>query len=448
MGTSARRVSYERRIRLWLAGLAMPTLGLAGGLVREHGGSWPGTVAAVAGLGVCLGLASAYFYEQLVRPLQTLANVVAALREDDFSFRARGARRGDALGDLALEVNALAGTMQGQRLAAQDALTMVERVMTAMPSPVLAFDPEGRLRLVNLAAEESFGVERASALGGGAAARGRGELLGLEDEGMYSPAAGGSRWSVRRTTFRLHGVPHTLLVLTDVAAALREEERVAWQRLIRVLSHEVNNSLTPIKSIAGSLRTRLPAISASLETMSNQAEFQRGLTVIEERAASLNRFLQAYQELTRLPSPRMRRMGFDAMVGKAVELETRLRVRVEPGPSVALIGDPDQLEQLVINLIRNAVEAALSADAAGDETAAVTVWWTTAGTSVVLAVRDNGPGLTNPANLFVPFYTTKPSGSGIGLVLAQQIAAAHRGVVSLSNNRDGAGCTAELRLPL
>jgi nitrogen fixation/metabolism regulation signal transduction histidine kinase len=444
LGSSRRRIGYERRIRVWVAVLTLPSVVCTSLFVFGQTASLTLALASAAALAFVFLVAATYFFDQLIRPLQTLANVVAALREDDFSFRARGARRGDALGDLALEINALAGTLQTQRASARDALTLAERVMTSMQSPVLAFDVGGALRLLNPAAEIAFHLTRRLALGRAAADLGIEDLLQIPDEELYSTPSGpfrqASRYSVRRTTFRLHGVPHTLLVLSDVAAALREEERVAWQRLIRVLSHEINNSLTPIKSLAGSLRTRLDTL--------NPADLHRGLTVIEERAASLNRFLQAYQQLTRLPAPAPKTLRLRPLLEQAAHLETRLPVLLHPGPAgspdAQIFADPDQLQQLLINLIRNGVEAALAGNEAEPQ---VAVSWTVTPSTVAIQIRDNGPGLLDPANLFVPFYTTKPEGSGIGLVLAQQIASAHRGSVTLTNRSDRPGCIAELRLP-
>ncbi len=412
------------------------------------------SITSVLAFAIVWAFASAYLFDQLVRPLQTLANVVAALREDDFSFRARGARRGDSLGDLALEINSLAGTLQHQRASARDAVTLVEQVLTSMQSPVLAFGPTGNLRLLNKAAELAFGLTRRSAIGRSAADMDLAALLALGDEEIYSPSGHGSaafahatRWSARRTAFRLYGVPHTLIVLSDVAAALREEERVAWQRLIRVLSHEINNSLTPIKSIAGSLRSRL-SMSEPDSNPDSTSDFERGLMIIEDRAASLNRFLQAYQQLTRLPAPQFKPIVLRDLLEQVVALETRLPILLEHGSPVVLDADADQLQQLLINLLRNAVEAALARDAPQDSEPQVLLKWTSISDQVALQIVDNGPGLTNPANLFVPFYTTKPEGSGIGLVLAQQIATAHRGTLTLSNRGDAPGCIAELRLPL
>ena len=449
LGPTRRRLKYEHRIRLWLTAFTLPMVVGAALLGYQQSRSLLISIAAAASVVIICAIVCAYFFEQLIRPLQTLSNVVSALREDDFSFRARGASRGDSLGDLALEINALASTLQSQRSAARDALTLVERVMTSMQSPVLAFDSAGHLRLLNPAAQQAFHLERQRSIGISANQLQLHTLLASEDEGLYAGAnplvehaSVAVRWSVRRTTFRLQGVPHTLFVLSDVAAALREEERIAWHRLIRVLSHEINNSLTPIKSIAGSLRTRLPAPP----NPGVNDDMYRGLTVIEERAASLNRFLQAYQQLMRLPVPQLRFISLAPLVEQVTHLETRLPVSLHPGPSIHLRADADQLQQLLINLIRNAVEAALSStDVATPE---VSVTWSTTSTSAILQVRDNGMGLMNPANLFVPFYTTKPEGSGIGLVLAQQIATAHRGSVTLYNNPDAIGCIAELRLPL
>lgn len=469
-GRSPRRLPFERRLRLWLAALTTPTLALAALLVYQHTGSRLLALFALLPLSLAALVAAAALFDQITRPLQTLSNVVAALREDDFSFRARGARRGDSLGDLALEINALAGTLQHQRSSALDALTLVERVLTSMPSPVLAFDRESRLRLLNPAAARAFHLPEREALGRLAPELHIEALLELPDQGLYNPdlAAGtpgalatpheAIRWSVRRTTFRLHGVPHTLFVLADVSSALRQEERLAWQRLIRVLGHEINNSLTPIKSIAGSLRSRLPALSQTAHSPDGaggtepQPELDRGLAIIEDRADSLNRFLQAYQRLSRLPAPALRPSSLAPLAQRVVSLETRLAIHILPSPNLTLLADPDQLQQLLINLLRNAVDAALtpqtqpkSAIPGGPE---VTLSWTAAAATATLLILDNGPGLTNPANLFVPFYTTKPGGSGIGLVLAQQIASAHRGTLTLTNRPNQAGCQAEIRLPL
>jgi two-component system, NtrC family, nitrogen regulation sensor histidine kinase NtrY len=445
LGRSGRRLGFERRLRLWLYLLGLPMAVLCWLLL------WRYSVEPLEQCLVLLALVLGWMFavsllmEQITRPLQTLANVVAALREDDYSFRARGGLRNDAIGDLALEVNRLASMLQGQRAGALEAMALVERVMRSMQSPVLAFDPEGRLRLLNVAGEQAFGLRVQTALGSSALELKLEGLLNVGDDDVISLSRGQqpARWVVKRTTFRLRGVPHTLLVLSDVSAALREEERLAWERLIRVLGHEINNSLTPIKSIAGSLRGRL----AGLKDVSG--DFERGLEVIENRSESLNRFLQAYRQLMGLPAPKLGEVSLATLVERVAQLERRVDVNVTGTADVVLQADGDHIEQALINLVRNAADAALSPDAINRDAPQVEISWHVVGADVVVAVFDNGPGLTNAGNLFVPFYTTKPGGTGIGLVLAQQIAQAHRGSVQLANRTDGqAGCRADLRLPL
>jgi len=448
LGKLGRRLSFERRLRLWLYLLGLPMAVLCWLLLQRY------LVEPLEQCLILLGLALAWVFavsllmEQITRPLQTLANVVAALSEDDYSFRARGGQKNDAVGELALEVNRLAGTLQGQRARALEAMALVERVMRSMESPVLAFDPEGRLRMLNAAGERAFGLRGQTALGQSAAELTLDELLSVGDDDVTSLGSGQQsvRWVVKRTSFRLRGVPHTLLVLSDVSAALREEERLAWERLIRVLGHEINNSLTPIKSIAGSLRGRL----AAFKGVSNEkADFERGLEVIENRSESLNRFLQAYRQLMGLPAPKLGAASLAALVERVAQLERRVIVTVIPAPDLMLQVDADHIEQALINLVRNAADAALSPDAIDGRAPRVEISWQVAGAEVIVGVLDNGPGLTNAGNLFVPFYTTKPGGTGIGLVLAQQIAQAHRGSVQLANRTDGlTGCRADLRLPL
>jgi two-component system nitrogen regulation sensor histidine kinase NtrY len=448
LARSRRRISFERRLRLWLYLLGLPLLVLCWVLLRQR--SVEPLTQTIALLAVAAGWAFAIslLTEQITRPLQTLANVVAALREDDYSFRARGGRRNDALGDLALEINALAGMLQGQRAGALEAMALVERVMRSMQSPVLAFDPQGELKLLNSAAERAFGVRTQTALGRSAEQLNLHQLMDVADDDVITlgSAQQSARWVVKRTSFRLRGVPHSLFVLSDVSAALREEERLAWERLIRVLGHEINNSLTPIKSIASSLRGRLGALTVVSD---ESGDFKRGLEVIENRSESLNRFLQAYRQLMGLPAPRLGPVSLATLVQRVVQLETRVAVVVESVADVTLQVDADHIEQALINLLRNAAEATLSPDANNSGIPKVEISWELAAAEVIISIYDSGPGLTNAGNLFVPFYTTKPGGTGIGLVLAQQIAQAHRGSVQLANRADGqSGCRAELRLPL
>ncbi|MGA3032267.1 MAG: ATP-binding protein [Terracidiphilus sp.] len=389
---------------------------------------------------IYLALCAAAFVEGLVRPLQTLSNVVASLREGDYSFRARGATSQDALGELAGEINALADLLQRQRVRSLEATALLARVLEVMHAPVFAFDREHRLQLINTAGLKLLGRSMVRCLGHSANELGLDGLLAAPDQSIRPFGATAARWMLRKAVFRQDGAPHTLLVLADVSVPLQEEEHAAWKRLIRVLGHELSNSLAPIKSIAGSLLARVDSLDAD---QAASHDFRRGLAVVESRADALHRFVQSYRLLAQLPPPRLRPVLLGPLMERVVLLEQRLPVRLESGPSVVLDADPDQLEQMLINLLSNAVEASLSNGAQP-----VSASWAAAGTNVHIVIADRGLGIANPENLFVPFYTTKPAGSGIGLALAQQIARAHGGEISLVNREDSDGARAIIRLPL
>ncbi len=380
--------------------------------------------------------------DRVVRPLQTIANMLAALREGDYSIRARGgARTDDALALALFEVNLLGEMLRAQRLGALEATALLRTVMAEIDVAIFAFDEQQQLRLVNRGGERLLGQPAERLLGRTAATLGLADCLHDAPERTLDIAfpGGTGRWQLRRGTFRQDGRPHQLLVLSDLSKALRDEERLAWQRLIRVLGHEINNSLTPIKSIAGSLRRLLarPTLPADW-----REDLESGLAIIESRSESLSRLMAAYALLARLPNPQPRPVDVERWVRRVAQLETRLAVHVIPGPPLVIEADGDQLDQLLINLVRNAVDAALETNGG------VSLGWTRTGNTLEVWVRDDGLGLADTTNLFVPFFTTKPSGSGIGLALSRQIAEAHGGTLTLENRRDARGCEARLRLPI
>jgi nitrogen fixation/metabolism regulation signal transduction histidine kinase len=374
-------------------------------------------------------------------PLQTISNLLAAIREGDYSIRARGGRREDALGEVIIELNALGENLRQQRLAALEATALLSKVMTEIDVAVFTFDGTQKLRLVNRAGERLLGKPSERLLNCDALDLGLADCLQGESfrtmEIMLPGGAG--RWGLRRTTFREHGMPHTLVVLTDLSRALREEEREAWQRLLRVLAHELNNSLAPIKSIAGTMTGML---KRQPRTPDWELDMQRGLEVISSRTEALNRFVGAYTQLARLPQPRLGPVEIGTWIQRVARLETRLKVLVDPGPAMTIQADGDLLDQLLINLVRNAVDAAL------ETKGGVRLTWSRTISGLEVLVEDEGAGLSNSANLFVPFFTTKKSGSGIGLVLSRQIAEAHGGSIMLENRKDAQGCRARLRLPI
>lgn len=434
-------LTHDRRVWLMALGAGLPGTAIA--LILLWRGDFSSKVQWTLTLfivGLWWGVSVA-LRDRVVYPLQTLSNLLAALREQDFSIRARGQRRNDPLGEVLLELNALADTLREQRLGALEATSLLRTVMEEIPVAVFAFDPDRRLRVVNRAGERLLARPIERLLGRTADELGLAQCLTMSGPTSASLTfpGGTGRWEVRSGHFRQGGIPLELLVMTDVSRSLRDQERQAWQRLIRVIGHEINNSLAPIKSIANSLE-RLVVRDPKPDDW--EADMRDGLQVIGGRADSLGRFTAAYAQLARLPAPAIEAVPLPALVARVAGLERRLPVRVDSGPQVTVNADAAQLEQLLINLVRNAADAALVTGGA------VHVGWGLADGRVRVWVDDQGPGVSNPANLFVPFFTTKPGGSGIGLVLCRQIAEAHGGTVTLDNRRPGPGCRAELVLPL
>jgi two-component system nitrogen regulation sensor histidine kinase NtrY len=378
--------------------------------------------------------------ERFAYAMRTLANLLGALRDGDFSFRLRMDDAG-SLGEVYSQINEMAETLHEQRLGAMEATALLQKVISEIDVAIFAFDAGGTLRLINKAGEQLVRLSAAEAVGETAGHLGLAPYLegpaATVTRAMIAGVSG--QWSVRRGDFRESGQPHQLLVLSDISRPLREEELHAWQRLVRVLGHEINNSLTPVRSLSSSL---LMLVEREPLPDDWREDLRSGLNVISNRCEALNRFTGAYARLARLPAPKMQSVSVREWIERVVRLEQRLDVRLKKGPDVTIQADPDQLEQMLINMLRNAVDASL------ERNGGVTLEWRLAQSGVEIVIEDEGHGISNPTNLFVPFFTTKPGGSGIGLFLSRQIAEAHGGSVSLRNRTSAPGCVASIILPL
>jgi len=434
-------ILYERRILL--LALAAGLAGTVAALILLWTGDFSANLRWTLTIVITVAWLSFAFSAQshVTFPLRTLSNLLAALREGDFSIRARGANREDALGEVLWEVNALSDTLRKQRLGAVEATALLRKVMEEIDVAVFAFDGAGCLRLVNRAGERILNSTQDLLLGRDAGELGLSDCLEGETPRIAQidfPGKSG-RWEIHRGSFREAGWPHQLLVISDLSRALRDEERQAWQRLIRVIGHELNNSLAPIKSVAENLESVMGRAQRQPDW---EDDMRSGLSIIAARSDGLARFMNAYARLAKLPPPVFQPMDVGAWVRRVAALELRMHVTVESGPDLSIQADPDQLEQLLINLLHNAVDAALETGGG------VRVGWAREDGSLDVWVQDDGPGIPSPANLFVPFFTTKQGGSGIGLVLCRQIAEAHAGSISLENREMKPGSEARLRLPL
>jgi two-component system, NtrC family, nitrogen regulation sensor histidine kinase NtrY len=436
---------YERHILAWalMTGLVGSVLCLVFVWQSDLTTSTRVTLSMLvlcAWLGCAFGLRS-----KVAFPLRTLSNLLGALREGDYSLRARGACRDDAMGEVMWEVNALGLALREQRLGEMEATALLRRVMAQIEVAVFGFDADQRLRLINENGKRLLGQSEEQSLGRPAVELGLAQCLeGATPRVVDLMLPGGvGRWELRRGRYRDKGVSHEILFLSDLTRTLHEEERLAWKRLIQILRHEINNSLTPIQSVAQSLRT---LVDREPRPKDWREDLRGGLEIIAERSEELGRFIASYSRLTRLPDPSLQEMDVAAWVQHVVALETRMKVPMRAGPDVALQADRGQLEQLLINVLANAVEASLQSSPKGD--GHVEVGWHTDDRQFHLWVDDDGPGFDQTKDPFVPFYTTKPKGSGIGLALSRQIAEAHGGYLTLENHRDGPGCRASLRLPV
>jgi len=432
-------LSHDRRVLVLALAGGAPAVVLVALFLRPQ--PWPLTVRLAVGLAIVVVWLGAALLAQrhVARPLQTISNLLAALREGDFSIRARTGGGSDPLEHVMFEINTLADTLRGQRLGAQEATALLHAVMAEIDVAIFAFDGRHRLVLVNRYGARLLGATDTDLVG--RPADGLGLQSALDTPGTLQDltfAGGAGRWEVRRTRFFQGGSPHHLLALSDLSQPLREQEREAWRRLIRVIGHELNNSLAPIKSIAGSLESLLGRDPLPGDW---RDDMTHGLGIIAARSDALGRFTSAYARLARLPPPSRVRTELAPLLRRVGSLESRRPIALVEGPAVVIDADADQLEQLLINVTRNAVDAALETGGA------VSAGWTVQEEWIEIRVDDEGPGLPSTGNLFVPFFTTKPGGSGIGLALSRQIAEAHGGTLTLENRTDRRGTRATLRLP-
>jgi two-component system, NtrC family, nitrogen regulation sensor histidine kinase NtrY len=433
-------IAFQNRLALIALGSGLPATAIAVWFAWTYGPTPELRVIFVLLLlGFWIGCAL-MVRRRLIFPLQTLANLIEAVRCGDYTLRGRRAAPGDTLGEVVREINNLGATLQKQRLESLEAAALVHTVLEELDAAVLTFDDSSRLKLLNRAAADLLGRSPESLLGRTAREMGVEDLLTRESPAVVSLSLGGrtGRFEVRTRSFRENGAPHTLLMVSDLSRALRDEERRAWQRLIRVIGHEINNSLTPIKSLAGTLRDML----GKKPDPASDGEVLEGLSLIGDRAGSLTRFVATYSQLARVPAPTKQPVSINTLLHRLVALEAFTGVRVEAPFETVVPADAGQLEQALINLMKNAVEAAEN----GAQGVELKV--SRARDAAFIDIVDTGPGIANPDNLFVPFFTTKPGGSGIGLALSRQIVEAHGGTLTVQNRTDRAGTIARVMLPV
>ena len=380
-------------------------------------------------------------YRLVVRPLQTMANIVAALKEKDYTLRVKYTNTDDPMGLSFSELNDLADKLQNQRLDMIETHQLLFKILEEVEAAVLCFDSEDQLVMANRYAQELYGEETDSLMGKSADKLGLKEALAstLQTAHEIEFPARKSRWLVKHSPYRDDGKPHMMLLIADLQGPLREEELDAWKKLIRVLGHELNNSMTPLKSMANSLERMIAKPTLPDDWKSDMEE---GLSVIGRRVDSLSRFVHGYSQLARTPRPQKAPFNVGRFMERVMRFESGYAINLQPGPELSLLADEGQLEQVLVNLLKNAVESTK------DNDGHVTATWSANDDNVYFRVIDDGQGLANEDNLFVPFFSTKRHGSGIGLALSRQIVEAHDGRITLENRIERSGCIATVVLPL
>jgi nitrogen fixation/metabolism regulation signal transduction histidine kinase len=437
----SKRLRYQTRILLLAAAVGMPGTVTAIALLFAGDYSLRLQVTLILfAVGGWMALAGVLF-SRVVRPLQTAANMLSAMREGDFSMQAGFIDVEDALGQVMFEINSISSVMRRERLGAIEAISLLNKVIEEIDLGLFTFSQDDRqLKLVNKAAERLLGKPAAAAIGRTADDLGVAALLDADVARPLEsfPGVHEGRFGLRRAVFREGGMPHVLVLVADISRALREEERQAWKRLIRVIGHELNNSLAPIHSLSSTLST---IINREQLPEDWREDMRDGLDVIRSRATHLSRFMEDYSRIARLPPPRKEPVSVPDLARRIVALEHHVRVRIADGGACTVPADVTQLEQVLINVIKNAAEAV--AETGGG----VTLGWEQRAKSVAIWIEDEGAGIANPANLFTPFYSTKKGGSGIGLVLSRQIVDAHEGSLLVENRSDRTGVRATIVLP-
>ena len=371
--------------------------------------------------------------------LRTASTLVEAIRLEDYSLRSSRSRESGALGELYRQVNALADCRQHAEQQEQELRGLLGKIIAQIQVAILAFDSEQNIQLVNPQAAKLAGSPAADLINRNITDTPFATLNFTAQPNLIEqefPGASG-HWQISWQEYRTGARPGKLLFITDLKQVLSEQEARAWQSLIRVITHEINNSLTPISSISQTLASRV----AATDVTRGDEDFVKGLGLIGQRSEDLTRFIAEYARIARLPEPQKRPFDLASLLEKLQNLYgERVLYRRDKESQAIVNADPTLIEQLLINLIKNGQEAM------GEPGQPVELKLDNAENSVTVQVLDCGQGLANPSNLFVPFYTTKDKGSGIGLVLCRQIANAHGGRLRLENRKDRTGAVATLEL--
>ena len=440
MGPVKKKLAFETRLLLTTIGAGLPAVTAFAWLLWLQDYSVHLKFLATFFMTVAFLYVVFYSRDLVVNHLKSLGNVAEAIKIGDYSLRGRQSGRGDELDEVYFQLNSLSEDLQKRRYAFHEAEALLGKIVDEIEVAIFVIDQSGHVSITNRAAGSMLNLSKDEIIGCTTAELGLDPLLDNPSDSVRDNTfhVGSGPWHVRTENFREAGRPQRLLVITDLRQILRREELKAWRRLIRVISHEVNNSLSPIISMCRTLAGLLTEKPLSDESTADAID---ALEIMRERSDALKDFIGRYAELARLPEPTKSRFSLRESIEEAVTMSPVKNVELSENlADVELYADRGQIEQVLINLFKNAHESSSERDD-------VKVEWDFDADTVTLDLLDHGKGISNPANLFIPFYSTKQEGSGIGLVLCRQIMENHDGSLTVENRTDGSGCIARIRLP-
>jgi len=398
---------------------------------------------------------------KVVSQLRTSTNLISAMQAGDHAIRANHYEGQGALKEFNLVFNGLSSVLAEQELISKERQVLLDIVIKQIDVAIVAVNKNSNIILMNPAAEKLFSCHFDEVSGWPISTLGLQDVLTHESRQVteFEIKAHKKKVFIHTDEYFEQGDRHKLVFITDIQKLLHEEERQAWQKLLRVLSHEINNSLTPIASLSDTLirlivnqkslmteqtisENNSSAGNSSIDNTELFEDLEEGLAVIAERAQSLNEFLLRYQEFSCLPKPEKTLFELADLLKSMLLLFDDHNIQLSGQPLV-IYGDEKQLQQVLVNLIKNAQQAMLD-----NSRGIITIEWQQKDDTIAINIADQGTGINNADNIFVPFYTTKTDGCGIGLVFSRQIIVNHGGNLTLANRVDEQGAVANIVLPI
>jgi len=431
-------ISLERRFCWLIIVTLLPTLVLFIAMGIAFDFKLLGWSTVGLGLVISYGCLVIALYRLVITPYYSLTSLTEALKMEDYSLRAKSPFSQGIVAKLFNELSSLSQSLQVSKSRYDQQMFLLYGLIEQLESPVLILDQDDQLQHANPAVSQLFSVPWQTLKQSPAQKLGLKKLNDFWCFDDSKPLNMANKWQIRQSEFKENNNNYQLLMLNNISQELQKNEQQAWQNIIRILNHEVRNSLTPISALSQNL-LEMPNLTPE--------QCQQAIKIIDSRSNNLLQFIDSYSDLAKLPLPNIQQFDLTELLQGIASLVKQVTINLS-NPLI-IKADKGQLEQVLLNLIKNAKEAQLSKGKPNknlSEDIEVQVFKTDQ--QVIIKVLDQGCGIANTDNLFVPFYTTKAEGTGIGLALSRQIISNHQGELTLTNRPDQTGAVASITLSL